>query len=84
MVISNYWRIIRIIGNLGFIKTGIRHRCAEEIPKIIPILGIPWYSRDFQMGGRISRAAGFAVHAYMRTRININQRIIAFAQLHYY
>ena len=55
-----------ILGTDYYVADADYQRCAEGIPRIIPILGIPWYSRDFQRGGRISGAAGFAysVHAY--------------------
>ena len=59
----------------------VPQRCAAGIPRIIPILGIPEEFPGFQRGGRISRVAGFVYLrlAQMRTRIIVNQRIVALA-----
>ncbi len=55
-------------------------RCAVGIPKEFLFLGIPRNSRDFQKGGRNSRPR----IKLMRTRINLNQRIVALLLEIYY
>ena len=56
----------------------IRQRCAVGIPKEFLFLGIPRKSRDFRKGGGRNSMTRIKL---IRTRIDLNQRIVALSLL---